>query len=243
MIKAVVFDLDDTLYDQFYPFKSALTETFPDLMPTLDAMQAFNVYRQSSAAAYAKVDQGRWTRDEMAQNRVNLMLQKQAVPPVTMAEALDFQVYYCANLEEITLFPGFRTAFDELSHQFELGIITNGRTEHQLKKIMQLDLPRWFKRENVLTSEEAGIGKPNPEIFTMMNRRLGLRASEMAYVGDCYSADILGAKRAGWRSCWFNHRQFEELDSSLIPDQTVADDQDLFNLLLALASSNTEEPA
>ncbi|WP_203637337.1 HAD family hydrolase [Levilactobacillus wangkuiensis] len=236
MIKAVVFDVDDTLYDQKAPFVAAL-EPLVTNSETLDFTQAFQDYRCQSASAYDQVASGRWSHEEMAVNRLNATLQKQDVAPVDSATALAFEQAYAAGLQEIKLFPGLATALDQLKDQFKLGIITNGKTQHQLAKVMQLEMHRWIDRDNIITSEEAGLAKPDPQIFTMMNHRLNLRATEVAYVGDCYGMDVKGAKQAGWHAFWFNHRNAEMTDGgSWIPDQTVGDSLELQDLLLALSA-------
>lgn len=241
MIKAVVFDVDDTLYDQKAPFVAALAPIV-QLPSSFDLTPTFQAYRRQSAQAYAQVATGNWSTTEMAVRRLNAALHVQDLPPVTPEAALAFQDAYCAGLKEIKLFPGLATALEQLKERYQLGIITNGHTEHQLAKVMRLKMHQWIDRDAILTSEEAGIAKPNPEIFTAMNRRLNLRASESVYVGDCYSMDVRAAKQAGWQAFWFNHRNFEMPDGDWIPDQTVENPAELQDLLLALTTL-THQPS
>lgn len=49
----------------------------------------------------------------------------------------------------------------------------------------------------VVTSQDAGSSKPQPEIFREALRQAGVQASEAIYVGDQYEIDIIGAKNAG----------------------------------------------
>ncbi|WP_125572802.1 HAD family hydrolase [Levilactobacillus huananensis] len=235
MIKAVVFDVDDTLYDQKAPFEAALAPIL-GLAPEVDLNTTFQAYRQQSRQAYAHVVNGHWSEQEMAVKRLNTALLAQHLPTVDAQNALRFEEAYRTGLADIKLFPGLSTALDSLSQQYQLGILTNGNTQFQLAKVMQLQMHRWIDREAIVTSEEAGLAKPDPQIFTLMNRRLNLRASEVAYVGDCYSMDVRAAKQAGWQSFWFNHRDLEEPDGQWIPDQTVTDPFELQDLLLALTT-------
>ncbi|WP_125579811.1 HAD family hydrolase [Levilactobacillus cerevisiae] len=236
MIKAVVFDVDDTLYDQKAPFVAALAPLVATSV-SFDSTQAFQDYRCQSAHAYDQVASGRWSHEEMAVNRLNATLQKQGLTPVSGNAALNFEQTYAAGLQKIKLFPGLETALDQLKQQFKLGIITNGKTQHQLAKVMQLQMHRWVDRDNIITSEEAGLAKPDPQIFTLMNHRLNLRATEVAYVGDRYDMDVKGAKQAGWHAFWFNHRNATMTEGgNWIPDQTVGDSMELQDLLLALSA-------
>lgn len=52
----------------------------------------------------------------------------------------------------------------------------------------------------VLDSQEEGVEKPHPAIFERALARCGVAAAEAAYVGDLYSIDVLGARRAGLRA-------------------------------------------
>ncbi|KJW12205.1 HAD family hydrolase [Levilactobacillus spicheri] len=235
MIKAVVFDVDDTLYDQKAPFVAALAPIV-QLPSSFDLTPTFQAYRRQSAQAYARVTSGSWSTTEMAVRRLNAALHAQDLPPVTPEAALAFQEAYVRELQHIKLFPGLAAALDRLKERYQLGIITNGHTDHQLAKVMRLKMHQWIDRDAILTSEEAGLAKPDPQIFTTMNRRLNLRASESVYVGDCYSMDVKAAKQAGWQAFWFNHRNLEIPDGDWIPDQTVENPAELQDLLLALTT-------
>jgi putative hydrolase of the HAD superfamily len=86
------------------------------------------------------------------------------------------------------------------------GVISN--SNGTIKRILaQLDLLRLV--DFVLDSHEEGVEKPHPEIFARALARAGVDGAEAAYVGDLYSIDVLGARRAGLRavlldpgSCW-----------------------------------------
>ncbi|HEV8471713.1 MAG TPA: HAD-IA family hydrolase, partial [Methylomirabilota bacterium] len=61
----------------------------------------------------------------------------------------------------------------------------------------------------VLDSHEEGVEKPHPAIFERALARAGVAPGEAAYVGDLYSVDVLGARRAGLNAvlldpggCW-----------------------------------------
>ncbi|WP_279403681.1 HAD-IA family hydrolase [Secundilactobacillus kimchicus] len=70
-----------------------------------------------------------------------------------------------------------------------------GRPNNSQKKALQLDLHRWFKRANLIISDEVGLAKPDARIFTYFNRKLNLQANEVVYIGDDYNTDMIGAKQ------------------------------------------------
>ena len=55
----------------------------------------------------------------------------------------------------------------------------------------------------MITSEEAGIEKPNRRMFDMIATKLGVKNDEVIYVGDSYKKDIMGAKNAGMTPVWY----------------------------------------
>ena len=86
------------------------------------------------------------------------------------------------------------------------GVVSN--SNGTIKQILaQLDLLR--RVDFVLDSQEEGVEKPHPEIFARALARARVGAADAAYIGDLYSIDVLGARRAGLRAvlldpgtCW-----------------------------------------
>lgn len=95
--------------------------------------------------------------------------------------------------------PYIKETLDALRSQgMKLGLISNiislTVAPHFLAEYGVLDY-----MDCVVLSSETGIRKPSAEIFRAAERRLGLSAAELAYVGDTLSRDVAGARRAGWR--------------------------------------------
>jgi len=75
----------------------------------------------------------------------------------------------------------------------------------------------------VLDSAEEGVEKPDPRIFARALERAAVRADEAAYVGDLYSIDVLGARRAGLRSVLLDPGgHWGERDCPVAPDVLAA---------------------
>jgi|GEM_PF-130368 len=100
-------------------------------------------------------------------------------------------------------------AIDLLNHlrgQVKLGIITNGFTEWQQMRLERLCLSGHF--DLLVTSEEAGVAKPNRVIFDYAFSRMGAVSPEQVLmVGDNLLSDIQGGISAGFHTCWFNEHQ------------------------------------
>lgn len=56
--------------------------------------------------------------------------------------------------------------------------------------------------QHILDSARLGVRKPNPLIFQAALNRCGMDASQVAFVGDNYRKDIVGAKQAGFLTIW-----------------------------------------
>ena len=82
----------------------------------------------------------------------------------------------------------------------KLGVITNGETGWQQRKIDSLGITSWF--DAILISEAEGVRKPDPEIFRRALARCGVEAFEAMFVGDNPEADIGGALQAGLHAAW-----------------------------------------
>lgn len=77
-----------------------------------------------------------------------------------------------------------------------LGLISN--IEQDINETpTRLGLPSWM--EIVVTSQDAGVNKPQPEIFLEALKRAGVQPTEALYVGDQYQVDVLGANGAGMK--------------------------------------------
>jgi REG-2-like HAD superfamily hydrolase len=77
---------------------------------------------------------------------------------------------------------------------FVLGVISN--FDPSLEDILiKLDLAHYF--ETVATSKRVKYAKPDPRIFTVVLKDLAVKPVEVAYVGDSYDSDVVGARNAG----------------------------------------------
>ncbi len=75
-----------------------------------------------------------------------------------------------------------------------LGLISNVEQD-MVQTLTKLGLAARLKI--VVTSQDAGAGKPRPEIFREALKRGGCQAAEAIYIGDQYNVDIVGARGVG----------------------------------------------
>ena len=100
-------------------------------------------------------------------------------------------------------FPLFDDADEVLARlrpHTKLGIITNGVSGLQRRKLNGSGLLHWF--DVVAVSGELGIGKPDPRIFEWAADQLGVPKAHCAMVGDNPERDVQGGINAGLRTAW-----------------------------------------
>lgn len=214
MINAIVFDVDDTLYDQQAPFRNAMKKCFPEYVTKIDMNQAYLRFRFHSDETFCRYISGEWTLNEMRFNRIAEVWRENG-QKITEEAGLTFQEVYEIELDQIQLLPEAEEVLEQLAQnkEIQLGIITNGPTDHQLKKIKQLNLERWIDSENMIISESSGFAKPDPRIFDLATTLFEMDAAKTLYVGDNFDNDVNGAKEAGWQALWFNHRERQQPES------------------------------
>ncbi len=93
---------------------------------------------------------------------------------------------------------GLRECLQGLREQgMRLGILSNTLSRTYAPYFLQeYGVAGYF--EYILLSSVCGLRKPDARIFDLCRTSMGLKAEEMAYVGDTISRDVIGVKNAGW---------------------------------------------
>ena len=96
--------------------------------------------------------------------------------------------------------PGAVAAVDLVATRHRVGLLTNGSSDLQRRKLDQAGLSDRFGV--VAVSGETATGKPDPAAFTAVLERLGAGAEDSVMVGDSWERDVVGALVAGMSACW-----------------------------------------
>ena len=102
------------------------------------------------------------------------------------------------------LFEGAIDILEYLSDKYSLHIITNGFEDVQYKKLKNSGIITYFK--TITTSEEVGLKKPNPVIFTKAIQKASTSYKTSIMIGDSFEADILGGENVGLQTLFYNYR-------------------------------------
>ncbi|MFM0621428.1 HAD family hydrolase [Streptococcus suis] len=228
-MKALIFDVDDTLYDQIQPFERALERHIEVAREQIEPL--YLSFRRYADEVFEATATGKMSLKDSHIYRMKHALADFGYQ-VSDAIALAIQIDYDYFQGQIELSPVFPEIFSWCQAQgIAMGIITNGPYRHQLRKIRTMGLVNWFELEHVLISGQVGITKPNPAIFQLMEERLGMSGEDICYLGDSFENDVVGAKAANWKVIWFNHRKRVEPVAPYQADKVVTDWDELVEVI------------
>ncbi|KAI1872624.1 hypothetical protein JX265_005504 [Neoarthrinium moseri] len=199
IVRTVLFDLDNTLFDHYHSLRcaiSAVQETYTgleghepeELVVKYNAalQQAYDMYLRNEIT-YAETDTlktQRFLRD--------LGLPEPG-PDDIKAFRNTYKPAYRANRRST---PGSIETLTKLrKHGYRLGIVTNGQIEDQNAKVEAIGLKHLV--DGIYSSEEAGCAKPQAQIFRLAMDRLGASPHTTLMVGDSVESDVRGALDVG----------------------------------------------
>jgi len=199
-MKAILFDLDDTLHD-----KSSTLGRMAD--------QQFSTFSLS--------DLGVATRSWLDRY---LVLHNQLIPKAEVFEKLSSEFKLGDDIQKRLLenydsecgknaqaFPGMSELMTMcLDRGVALGCVTNGRDGHQRSKLDGLEISSSF--DSIVTSGEFGEKKPALAMFKQCLAELEVDAADSVMVGDSYEADIVPALALGMRAIWKSDRYSAEVE-------------------------------
>lgn len=205
-VKAVYFDLDDTLCAYWHAAKTGLHRAFedhPEHGATPDRLKqewaiAFSSFVETIGKThwYEKYRfSGETTRVELMRR----MLERVGVFDEELASRLS-HTYHVERQAALELFPEAREVLEALSAEYPLGLITNGPADIQHQEVQKLNIGPYFK--HVLVEGDLGFGKPDPRVFELAESECGCTGAEILFVGNSYKHDIQPAFDFGWRTAW-----------------------------------------
>ncbi|MBG9988774.1 HAD family hydrolase [Aerococcaceae bacterium DSM 111176] len=214
MIKAIGFDLDDTLYDRYLVYENVYHVMEETVVHTQVPFEEFNaVYQQKSSDEYELFINGEKTKEDYQYDRV-INTYQHFGQDLTENDAIIFNALYEYYRSKIVLRPGVTKLFKELNDKgYLLFILTNGTGVGQYNKLKQLGVEQYIDSKYWFISEEIGLSKPDLEIFQHVQDKLEIQENNIVFIGDHLVNDCLAAQTHGWQSIYFN---FDNIDNSLV---------------------------
>ncbi|NEA36268.1 HAD family hydrolase [Streptomyces sp. SID13031] len=197
-MKAVVFDLDDTLFDHSSSVAATLRAWVPSFGggPLTDELVAqwFVVEHRNFELWLA----GKLSHQDQRRGRLRDFLPLIGYPVPATDAGLDelFTGFLDRYSQNWAAFPDALPALEVAkSNGWRIGVLTNGITQQQNAKLAAIGLADHI--DVVSTSEGLGFSKPAPQSYLLTCQALGVSPAETLMIGDNLDKDVLGARAAG----------------------------------------------
>lgn len=214
-LRYIYFDLDNTLLDHNKAESQshqAVYDSFP-VLRQIPLNRWLETYQEVNHNLWVRYQNGEIDRHQLHFSRFHDSMVKMGLPTDNSHEiGISYMEMYRENWAWVDQ---AEETIELVSKHFNVGIITNGFKETQLKKFEKLSMNR-FTRQMVI-SEELGVLKPDPKVFDYATELAGVSREEILYVGDSYASDVVGGLKAGWKTAWYTGVVGEE-DADLSPD-------------------------
>ena len=215
MIRAVLFDLDDTLFDHRYSSQSALATLYARYacLQQKSLAELNDLHKDLLEHYHRELLAGRHTLDSARHERFRQLFAcygEQLAEEETAAASECYRTVFMANRQ---LMAGAGQLLAYLRTRVRIGIVTNNMRDEQTAKLAHLGITELI--DELITSEEVGLAKPDPGIFVAALQRLHSTPAESVMVGDSWAADVLGATQLGIRTIWLNREPLACPDPAL----------------------------
>jgi HAD superfamily hydrolase (TIGR01549 family) len=190
MIKSIIFDLDQTLYNYNYFDNMCYNIIINNICQATN--KTYSEIKNIIKNAKTKV-KNNLLNTASSHNRL-LYFQK-------VCEILNLNLNYAYTLNNIywDIFYKNIKPFEYVTDLFKylkeknikIAILTNFTSEHQFKKLFKMKLLDYI--DYLVTSEEVGVEKPDKKMFETVINKLNMKSEEVLMIGDNFKSDIEGA--------------------------------------------------
>ena len=201
MIKAVIFDLDNTLYnfDAANEFGIRALAAYTEPVFGWDYPKMKDLYEESREKLTERMGDVGSAHNRLL--RFQNLLEEKKLPlhphALEMAKA-----YWRGVLDNMEPSPGAREIMEELRRMgIRIGLGTDMTAYMQYEKLIRLGLMEYM--DFIVSSEEAGTDKPGNAFFMLCAQKAGCLPGECLFIGDNIVRDYGGAAAAGMQARWF----------------------------------------
>jgi HAD superfamily hydrolase (TIGR01549 family) len=223
--KAVLFDLDDTLW----PIAPVISQ----------AELSLHAWLQQHAPRVAdrfSVDALRQARQSLLERQPEFHLDLGALRRAGLADAfahagedsakVDLAMeHFFAARNAVSPYDDVLPGLEQLNQMVLVGSISNGNAD-----LRAIGMSHHFKVS--VAAHQLGCAKPDAAIFLAACEQLGVAPQDAVYVGDDVLLDVRGAQQAGLRAVWLNRTgSTRHLEHGVVPDAICADFGELLDWL------------
>lgn len=194
MIRGVLFDIDDTLYNStelaYRARQNAVKAMIEAGLPVKNPEKVLKVLLE--------------VIQELGPNygeHYRLLLEKLGIEWDPEIIAAGVAAYHDTKFSYLKPFPDTIPVLLQLKVEgYKIGAISDGLAVKQWEKLIRLGLHHFF--DTVIISETLESSKPDPKMFKAASEGMRLSSNEILMVGDSKSRDISGGKNVGMKTVW-----------------------------------------
>lgn len=201
MIKAVIFDIDNTLYsyDDTHPAALAAVCEYGQRELGIPGEELAALLKQHNKTITAELGPQASIHNRMLRY---LRIMEEKHLPLYYAYRMN-RLYWDTLIAASQPSPGAADCMKALKAAgYTIGIGTDMTLDFQLEKLEHLQLLQYI--DFVVSSEEAGAEKPSLKLFALCARKAGVQPEECLFIGDSLKKDVQGAAAAGMKSVWYS---------------------------------------
>lgn len=213
MIKTVIFDIDGTMYSYETANKIARDALKQYCFAQLgwDAQKFDRLFQQAQAVVKRRINQDCCVNhNRLIRFQCMLELDQKPIFPYAL------QMYHCywdTLLEVMRPEPGLLEFIKALSVKgIRIGIGTDLTAYIQFRKLNRLGVSDYISW--MVSSEEAGVEKPDPRFYQLCLEKAGAVPSECMFIGEHFEKDVIGSAKSGMKAVWYHPEALmEDTDS------------------------------
>ena len=198
MIKAVLIDIDDTIFD----FEKCSKNSF------LKTLKNFNLkFKEEDFSYFNKVNDILWTKQKLGEINIkevfikrdylmgkyfNLDIEKDLFNDL-FVNFLYYEIEMVDGIEDLLLY---------LSDKYKIFTASNGIYKMQENRLKKSNLDKYF--DKIFVSDKIGFEKPDKKFFQKIMDLTKFSNDDLIMIGDSIKSDIIGAKNSKIKSIYFN---------------------------------------
>ncbi|MCA1054279.1 HAD-IA family hydrolase [Rossellomorea aquimaris] len=232
-ISLLLFDLDDTLLDNSSWFDKGLTQCLSKhpLTINVDTVLFLELVKKPPRSLIDKLISGEYNTVEFKRARWKYALEQfNLTTDIETLDQLD-TLFYKTSMDYITVNKSVLCLLNDLSKEYELGVVTNGLYDPQ-QKLMNMGLGKRLNSDKVFHAEQLGYRKPDPRIYSKALDYFNKQPSETLFIGDSWTHDVVAPMENGMEAIWVNSRNVSP-STSHMPYAIVSEIMEIRDLLLS----------
>ena len=216
MTTTLIFDADGTLYDETMPKAKAelLTAKLIASRTGYGEGEVYSLFREvkgeitrSGSLSPDRNNRTVWYAETLRRMNTSHGDEASKIDIASKIDAYEASGHYWEVVYgEVEPYFDLVYILPELQSRYRLAVLTDELYDIQVEKVKRLGLSGYFTE--IISSEQAGVTKPDKRLFEDALKRRGVSADESRMIGGNPSADIRGARSVGMRTAWLRRGKY-----------------------------------